>query len=98
MLAQVAVGETAGQQAEDTQGSEQGLNTPVGETHTRDALTGVRGHGIGDGGQRGRSIGRVVAESLGAQQAPVGGEADLPQGGKVMQPFAGSESAGCGWW
>lgn len=32
-------------------------------------------------------VDRVVAESLDAQQASVGGEADLPQGGQVSQPF-----------
>ena len=37
---------------------------------------------------------RVVAESLDAQQAPVGGEADLPQGGQIGQPFADPEVGG----
>src|SRR5260370_1237276 len=37
---------------------------------------------------------RVVAESLGAQQAPVGGVADLPQGGQIGQPFAEVEVHG----
>jgi hypothetical protein len=37
---------------------------------------------------------RVVAEALDAEQAPVGGEADLPQRGQVGQPFRQSEVAG----
>ena len=37
---------------------------------------------------------RVVAEALDAEQAPVGGEADLPQGGQVGQPFGQPEVAG----
>ena len=32
-------------------------------------------------------VDRVVAELLDAQQAPVGGEADLPQCGQGGQPF-----------
>ena len=46
---------------------------------------GVQGLGAGD---------RVVAESLDAQQASVGGEADLPQRGQIGQPFADPEVAG----
>jgi hypothetical protein len=37
---------------------------------------------------------RVVAESLDPQQAPVGGEADLPQRGQMCQPFPDPEIAG----
>jgi hypothetical protein len=32
-----------------------------------------------------------MAEYLGAEQAPVGGEADLPQRGQVGQPFPDPE-------
>ena len=35
-----------------------------------------------------------MAEGLDAQQAPVGGEAELPQGGQVGQPFGQPEVAG----
>jgi hypothetical protein len=38
-----------------------------------------------DGGEGFGSADRVVAESLDAQQAPVGGEADLPQRGQMGQ-------------
>ena len=33
----------------------------------------------------------VVTEALGVQQTPVGGEADLPQGGQIAQPSADAE-------
>jgi hypothetical protein len=36
----------------------------------------------------------IVAEVLDAEQAPVGGEADLPQGRQVGQPFREPEVAG----
>ena len=36
----------------------------------------------------------VVADRLGVEESPVGGEADLPQGGQVAQPFADPEVAG----
>ena len=41
-----------------------------------------------DGGEGFGSADRAVAESLDAQQAPVGGEADLPHRGQMGQPFA----------
>jgi hypothetical protein len=40
------------------------------------------------GGESSRGGNRVVAESLDAKQAPVGGEADLSQRWQVGQPFA----------
>ncbi len=45
------------------------------------------------GGERLGGADRVVAESLDAQQAPVGGEADLPQGRQVGQPFPDAKVA-----
>ena len=32
---------------------------------------------------------------LGVEESPVGGEAALPQGGQVAQPFADRKIAGC---
>jgi hypothetical protein len=46
------------------------------------------------GGERLGGADRVVAESLDAEQAPVGREADLPQGGQIGQPFPDPEVAG----
>jgi len=37
------------------------------------------------------AAGRVVADGLDAEQAPVGGKADLPQFGQVRQPFGQPE-------
>jgi hypothetical protein len=34
---------------------------------------------------------RIVAESLGVQQAPAGGKTDRPQGGQIGQPPADRE-------
>ena len=46
------------------------------------------------GGEGFRGADQVVAESLDAEQASVGGEADLPQRGRVGQPFPDTEVAG----
>jgi hypothetical protein len=43
-------------------------------------------HGVADD--------RVVADRLGVEETPVGGEADLPQGGQVAQSFADPEVPG----
>jgi hypothetical protein len=45
----------------------------------------MQGIGAGD---------RVVTDCLDAQQAPVGGEADLPQRGQIVQPFADRKVGG----
>jgi hypothetical protein len=47
-----------------------------------------------DGAERFGAAGRVVAESLDAEQAPVGGEADLAERGQVGQPFPDPEVTG----
>jgi hypothetical protein len=54
---------------------------------------------LGDqrGGQVGeglRAADRVVAEGLDAEQAPVGGKAELPQGGQAPELFGDPEVAG----
>ena len=49
------------------------------------------GDGVGDGVQGIDSDDGVVADGLDAQQAPVGGEADLPQGGQICQSFPDTE-------
>lgn len=40
------------------------------------------------------AYGTIVADSLDVQKTSVGLEADLPQGGKVVQPLANAEVAG----
>jgi hypothetical protein len=47
--------------------------------------------GLGDVVEDGVADDRVVADRLGVEESPVGGEADLPQGGQVAQPFADPE-------
>ena len=78
----------------DEQGLQQGVHPGVAEAQPGDA-----GAGVGDDrrGQVGEGLGaadRVVADALDAEQAPVGGEADLPQRGQVGQPFRQPEVAG----
>ena len=66
----------------------------LGEPQPGDADAAGGGQGAGDRGQGVGSGDRVVAESLDAQQASVGGEADLPQRGQMGQPFTDLEVAG----
>lgn len=66
----------------------------VGEPQPGDADAAGGGEGAGDGGKGVGSGDRVVAESLDAQQATVGGVADLPQCGQIGQSFPDPEIAG----
>ena len=93
-VAQVAVGEAAGQQPEDQQGGQQCVGAGLGQAQARDAGAAAGDDGAGDGGDRFGAGDRVVAESFDGQQAPAGGAADLPQGGQISQPFADAEVAG----
>ena len=70
------------------------MGTPVGEPQPGDAGAGGGGAGAGDRGQGVGSGDRVVTELLDAQQAPVGGVADLPQRGQIGQSFPDPEIAG----
>jgi hypothetical protein len=81
--AEFAVGESVRQQPERAHSGEQGLDAFVGESQAGDAGSGRGDDGAGDGGDRGGAGGGVVADFLDAQQALVGGEADLPQCGQV---------------
>ena len=94
VAAQVGVGEAVRQQAEDAQDGEEGQRARVGQAQPGHAGPGRGDDRVGDLGQGVGSGDGVVAEYLGAQQAPVGGEADLPQRGQVGQPFADPEVAG----
>ena len=73
---------------------EKGVDARVAETQPGDT-GGVAGDDRR--GEIGEGLGaadRVVADALDAEQAPVGREADLPQGGKVGQPFGQPEIPG----
>jgi hypothetical protein len=54
------------------------------------------GDGCGDGVQGSGPGDRVVADSLDAEQAPVGGVADLPQRGQIRRSFPDPEIVGVG--
>ena len=85
--AQLTVGEPVGKQSVDEQGLQQGVGAGVAEAQPGDAGAGVGEDRRGQLGEGGSTADRVVAEALDAEQASVGGEADLPQGGQVRQPF-----------
>ena len=90
-LPQVAVEEPAGVQPEDQQDVQECLGPGVGEPQPGGAGAVFAGDGVAGGVQGVGAGDGVVAESLDAKQAPVGGVADLPQGGQVSQPFADAE-------
>jgi len=64
------------------------LGAPLCQRQAGDAGSAVGEHRVGDGEQCASTADRVVAESLDAQQASIGGEADLPQGGPVKAGYA----------
>src|SRR5215203_5978342 len=76
------------------QGLQQGVHAGVAEAQPGDAGAGLGDDRRGQIGERSGAADRVVAEALDAEQAPVGGEADLPQRGQVAQPFRQPEIAG----
>lgn len=78
----------------DEQGLQQGVHAGVTEAQPGDAGADVGDDRRGQVGERSGAADRVVAEALDAQQAPVGGGADLPQGGQGGQPFREPEVAG----
>jgi hypothetical protein len=81
--AQLTVGEPVGEQPVDEQGLEQGVH--AGSPKRSPGNGGALG-GEDRCGELGEGLGtadRVVADGLDAQQAPVGGEADLRLGGIV---------------
>jgi len=65
----------------------------VGKGQRAGALT-VDRHGLVDLTKRVFAHGAIVADRLDVQETSVGLEADLPQGGQIMQPFADVEVAG----
>jgi len=73
---------------------EQGVDSGVAEAQAGDAGSGGGDGGGGEIGEGFRAADRVVADGLDAEQAPVGGKAELPQGGQAGQPFGDVEVAG----
>jgi hypothetical protein len=93
VLSKVLVRKATGQEMEDEQRREERASTGVTETQGAGALV------VDDGGtmdlfEGGFSDRAVVANSLGTQEAPVGLETELPQGGQVLEPSADLEVVG----
>src|SRR5437899_13015630 len=88
-------GEAAGLVAVEDDGAEKGVDPGISEAQSGRSLT-VDDLGSGEVVEDAFTEDRVVAHALDAEEASVGGEADLPQGGEVLQPFADPEVAGVG--
>jgi hypothetical protein len=85
VVSQVAVGEAVGQETKDHQGHEHRLGGGMVEAQAGSALA-IDDDRATDPVLGGGSGGEVAADSLHAEEASVGGEADLPLGGQVVQP------------
>ena len=92
-LAQVFVGKTLRQQGKQHDDAEQRLYARVIEAQGRGSLAG-NGDGLYDLLKSVFAERAIMADALDVQKASVGVEADLPQGGEVVQPFADGEVAG----
>src|SRR3989454_10264004 len=71
-------------QGEQTEGLHQREDAAIAEAEARGAL-GVDDDGLGDGVKVIGADPAVVAQMFDAQEAPVGGKADLPQGGQIVE-------------
>jgi len=89
--AQLAAGEAAGQQPVDEQGLQQRVGAGVTEPQPGDPGSGRGDQRRGQGGEGPGAGDGVVADRLDAEQAPVGGKADLPQVRQAGQPFGDAE-------
>ena len=92
--AQIAVEESVREQSKHQQCLQECVRAAVAQAQPGDARPGVGDDRIVHGGEGFRGPDRVVAESLDAEQAPVGGDADLPQRGQISQPFPDAEVVG----
>jgi hypothetical protein len=71
---------------EETERLHEGEDPPIAEAQ-RGRPLGLDDDGLGQGIQVIVTDQAVVAQIFDAQQAPVGGKADLPQRGQIGQPF-----------
>src|ERR687898_1206729 len=85
--AQLLVGEPVSVEPEGQQGGKQGVAAWLTEPKSGNASAVWCGDGVGEDGEGGGTGDRVVVESLDAEEAPVGGEADLAECGQVGQPL-----------
>lgn len=83
-LEQVLIAEAVRQKVEAQHGGEQGLHPPVAEAERRGALA-VDAHRAVQLVEHVGSEGGVVVEALDAEQASVGGEADLLQASRLLR-------------
>jgi hypothetical protein len=90
VLAQVAVGEPVGLDSEEQEGLEQGVSALPTEAQCRGAL-GLDDHRVVELGEGLLTQSGMRSCPLDVEETSVGGEADLPQGGKVAQPSADAE-------
>src|SRR5665811_577524 len=88
------VGESVELEAEDQQRGEQSMTALLSEAQSGDTGAFLGDDRVGEGMQVAGSGDRVVVESLDAKQAPVGVEADLPQGGQIHKTFTDVEVTG----
>src|SRR5882672_6059244 len=93
MLAQVGVGETSGKKTEEDHGAEQCQDARVTECECSGVLA-VALNVVMDLLERVFADRAVMADSLDAEEASIGGEADFPQGGKILELSADGEVAG----
>ena len=93
VLPHVLVGETVGQKAEQRQRIQQGLRVRVVKPDRGSSLM-VYLNGLGHFSESVFADGAVMADSLDVKKTSVGLEADSPQSGEIVQPFADAEVAG----
>lgn len=93
MFFQLAVGKAVGLEAADDDRGEQGVDARVTEAQPGGALA-VHEYWLADLVEHGVTDDRVVTDRLGVEETPIGGEADLPQGGQVAQSLADLEVPG----
>lgn len=93
MLAQVAVRKATRQKTKEDQSAQERKHTSIAEAQCGRALA-TDADGLLDSSERGFADRAVVTDTLDVEETSVGGEADLPQSGKVLQSFADLEVAG----
>ena len=93
MRTHVFVGEPLGQQTIEDQHAQERLHTRIGEGQGGHALV-ADDLGPRDLLERVVAEEAIVAELLDVEQTSIGGEADRPQRGQVVQPFADGKVTG----
>lgn len=84
VIAQLPMAEAGGREGEETEGVHERVDAAVAEAEARGSLL-VDDDGRRHGVQAVFPDQAVVAQRFDAQEAPVGGKADLPQGGQIAE-------------